>query len=90
LSLGKKSALSRNASVTSEDTEKSGLRSRGEGLGAAVATRLRTEPEQEGDDDVTNGELAASLYTRLDLIRDSWPVTSPISRKTSHSTSKDS
>lgn len=54
LSYGKKSAASRSASVTSMETDKSGLRQR-EGH-AAVATRLSTEAEQEGDDDVANGE----------------------------------
>lgn len=60
LSFGKKSAASRNASVTSEDTEKSGVRQR-ERHTAAVATRLSTEEEQEGDDDVTNGEMLPRL-----------------------------
>jgi hypothetical protein len=55
LSFGKKSAASRSTSVTSEDIEKSGIRQR-EGLGAAVVPKLAAEPEQEGDDDVGNGE----------------------------------
>ena len=53
-SLGGKSA-GRSASVTSEDTEKSGARYR-EGSGAAMIPTLRVEREQEGDDDVGNGK----------------------------------
>ena len=51
-SIGGKSEGGRTGSVTSENTEKSGVRQR-EGRGAAMATQT----EQEGDDDVANGEL---------------------------------
>ncbi len=61
LSYGKKSATSRNPSITSEDTEKSGVGYRQRDGHAAVATRLSTEKEQEGDDDVANGERKANL-----------------------------
>lgn len=62
MSLGrKKSAAStktgrRSSSVKSAETEKGGVRQR-ENLGAAKATRLSTEVEAEGDDDVGNGKL---------------------------------
>ena len=55
-SVGSKSEAGRTNSVTSGDTEPSGVRQR-EGMGAAKATRLETEPEQEGDDDVANGKF---------------------------------
>lgn len=48
---------SRNNSVTSEDTVKSGLRPREGGFVAARPTPLSTEAEAEGDDDVANGKL---------------------------------
>jgi len=46
----------RTSSVASTETGKSGLRQREHAHGAAIATRLSTEIEQEGDDDVANGE----------------------------------
>lgn len=47
---------SRNNSVTSQGTSKSGLRPR-EGIhGAARPTTLSTETEVDGDDDVANGQ----------------------------------
>lgn len=53
-SIGGKS--DRTNSVTSNDNEGHGARRReGVGHGAAIATTLQTEVEQEGDDDVANG-----------------------------------
>ena len=51
-SLGARSEGGRTVSVGSEDTEKSGVKQR-EGM---MVPTLRVEPEQEGDDDVANGE----------------------------------
>lgn len=59
---GKSEGKSRRNSVASFETATSysnpngsGLRPREGGHGAARATRLTTEPEADGDDDVTNG-----------------------------------
>ncbi|KJY01613.1 hypothetical protein TI39_contig285g00058 [Zymoseptoria brevis] len=54
-SYGGKSDVVRNGSVTSGETEKGGTRQREHVSHAAKATTLRTEMEQEGDDDVGNG-----------------------------------
>lgn len=58
VSLGRKSfsrkSEDRSNSYTSAETDKSTMKPR-EHLGAARATVLSTEPEQEGDDDIGNG-----------------------------------
>ena len=69
-SIGRKSSVGRKSlgrstranSVNTVETEKSGIGARpregggGGGYGAAFTTRLSTEAEAEGDDDVGNGE----------------------------------
>lgn len=63
LSMGRKSfsgkSASRSNSVTSGETEKSNVRHR-EHMGAARPTALANQVEQEGDDDVGNGESDTS------------------------------
>ncbi|SMQ54642.1 unnamed protein product [Zymoseptoria tritici ST99CH_1A5] len=57
-SYGGKSDVVRNGSVTSGEAEKGGTRQREHVSHAAKATTLKTEMEQEGDDDVGNVGLS--------------------------------
>ena len=61
-SIGRKSEDARVGSVASTASDKSGPNGVRQKEGAAVAPRLQTEPEQEGDDDVTNGEYKMSSF----------------------------
>lgn len=63
---GKSTEGGRSNSITSGETEKSGVRQR-EHLGAARPPALGNQPEAEGDDDVGNGELIWSAYRFLQL-----------------------
>lgn len=64
ISIGRKSfsgkSESRTNSITSGETEKSGVRQR-EHLGVARPPALQQQIEQEGDDDVSNGERLLAL-----------------------------
>lgn len=56
MSLSGKGSDGRTNSITSTETENRNVKQR-ERMGVAVATRLSTEVEQVGDDDVGNGEF---------------------------------
>ena len=81
-SLGRKSVGSKSVAGKSEGgrsnsvaSAESGTRLR-DGMGAAVKTNLPTEPEQEGDDDVANGESPGAFFYMIPLRLDSRPVPS--------------
>lgn len=79
---------SRANSITSGDTDKSGVRQRegggmGMGMGAAMrGTRLSTEAEAEGDDDVTNG-IPLAINTLGLLTLELYLLTQPRTRSRS-------